>query len=257
MTISTTPDKKKPVWRRWWAAAFWLILWQLAAMALGQEILLASPTAVLYRLSQLALHREFWSAVLFSFSRITLGFLLACAAGTLLAGLSARFPLVKELAAPLMGAVKSTPVASFIILVLIWVPSRSLSVVISFLMVTPILYSNVLEGCGRMDRKLSQMADVFQVSFPRQLRYLYLPQLTPFFRSACASGLGLCWKAGVAAEVIGLPDGSMGERLYEAKIYLETPDLFAWTLTIILVSRLFEKCFLFLLDCLTALLERV
>ena len=131
---------------------------------------------------------------------------------------------------------------------LVWVPSRNLSVVISFLMVAPIVYQNVLGGISNMDHKLTEMADVFQVPFARRLRYLYLPQVAPFFRSACAVGLGLCWKSGVAAEVIGLPDGSIGERLYEAKVYLDTPDLFAWTLVIVLVSIAFEKLFLFLLD---------
>lgn len=86
---------------------------------------------------------------------------------------------------------------------------------------------------------------------------MYLPQILPFFRSACAAGLGLCWKAGIAAEVIGLPDGSIGERLYEAKVYLETPDLFAWTLVIVLVSLLFERLFLFLLGKGMSRLERL
>ena len=226
----------------------WLLLWQLGAMALNQKILLVSPVQVVARLWQLLPQGEFWSAVGFSFLRITLGFLLACVVGTALGVLASRFRVVRDLCAPLMATVKSIPVASFIILVLIWVPSRNLSVVISFLMVAPIVYQNVLGGISNMDHKLTEMADVFQVPFARRLRYLYLPQVAPFFRSACAVGLGLCWKSGVAAEVIGLPDGSIGERLYEAKVYLDTPDLFAWTLVIVLVSIAFEKLFLFLLD---------
>ena len=226
----------------------WLLLWQLGAMALNQKILLVSPVQVVARLWQLLPQGEFWAAVGFSFLRITLGFLLACVVGTALGVLASRFRVVRDLCAPLMATVKSIPVASFIILVLIWVPSRNLSVVISFLMVAPIVYQNVLGGISNMDHKLTEMADVFQVPFARRLRYLYLPQVAPFFRSACAVGLGLCWKSGVAAEVIGLPDGSIGERLYEAKVYLDTPDLFAWTLVIVLVSIAFEKLFLFLLD---------
>ena len=226
----------------------WLLLWQLGAMALNQTILLVSPVQVVARLWQLLPQGEFWSAVGFSFLRITLGFLLACVVGTALGVLASRFRVVRDLCAPLMATVKSIPVASFIILVLVWVPSRNLSVVISFLMVAPIVYQNVLGGISNMDHKLTEMADVFQVPFARRLRYLYLPQVAPFFRSACAVGLGLCWKSGVAAEVIGLPDGSIGERLYEAKVYLDTPDLFAWTLVIVLVSIAFEKLFLFLLD---------
>ena len=262
MTTSTTSanagEKQKKTRRgvRLWAVAVWVIVWQLAAMALGQEILLVSPVSVLFRLAQLLPHWDFWSAILFSFWRITLGFLAACLVGTVLAVLSSRFSPVRDLTAPLMSVVKSIPVASFIILVLIWVPSRNLSVVISFLMVTPIVYANVLGGISSMDHKLTQMADVFQVPFPRRLRYLYLPQVAPFFRSACAVGLGLCWKAGIAAEVIGLPDGSIGERLYEAKVYLATQDLFSWTVVIVLVSLVFEKCFLFLLDRAVTRLEQ-
>ena len=253
MTTSTTPakpEKPHPLRRlaRWWGALVWLLLWQLGAMALNQKILLVSPVQVVARLWQLLPQGEFWAAVGFSFLRITLGFLLACVVGTALGVLASRFRVVRDLCAPLMATVKSIPVASFIFLVLVWVPSRNLSVVISFLMVAPIVYQNVLGGISNMDHKLTEMADVFQVPFARRLRYLYLPQVAPFFRSACAVGLGLCWKSGVAAEVIGLPDGSIGERLYEAKVYLDTPDLFAWTLVIVLVSIAFEKLFLFLLD---------
>lgn len=260
MTTSTTPDKRikthSAAIKKLLSAAFWVVIWQLAAVTMGQEILLASPVSVLRRLLQLIPNRDFLNAVLFSFSRIICGFLLACIFAALLAALSSRFTLVKELTSPLISAIKSTPVASFIILVLLWVPSKNLSVVISFLMVTPIIYSSVLGGIAAMDRNLSEMAEVFRVPFIRRLRCLYLPQVMPYFRSACAAGLGLCWKAGIAAEVIGLPDGSIGERLYEAKIYLETPDLFAWTIVIILISLLFERVFMLLLDAFMALLRR-
>lgn len=263
MTTSTTapeaagkPHKPTFPWRKCLAAAFWLAVWQLAAMALGQEILLVSPVSVFLRLTELVPTGDFWGAVGFSFLRITVGFLLACVLGTGLGALSDRFALARELITPLMSAIKSTPVASFIILVLLWVPSRNLSVVISFLMVTPIVYVNILGGLQHRDPQLAEMARVFQVPAGRRLRYLTLPQVAPFFRSACAAGLGLCWKAGVAAEVIGLPKGSIGERLYQAKIYLDTPDLFAWTAVIILVSLVFERVFLRLLDAGLARLER-
>lgn len=260
MTTSTTPDKNriicKATIKKLAAAVFWLAVWQVAAVALRQEILLASPVSVIKKLCSLLPQADFWQAVMFSFSRIISGFLLACVVGVCLAALSARFTLVRTLAAPLIGAIKSTPVASFIILVLLWVPSKNLAVVISFLMVTPIIYTNTLGGISSMDKKLSEMALVFRVPFWRRLRCVYLPQIMPYFRSACAAGLGLCWKAGIAAEVIGLPNGSIGERLYEAKIYLETPELFAWTLVIILVSLLFERIFLLVLDWASARLER-
>lgn len=125
-----------------------------------------------------------------------------------------------------MAAVKAVPVASFIILILIWVPSRNLSIVISFLMVLPVIYTNVLNGIRSTDPKLLEMARVFRIPLFRRIRYIYLSQLLPFLRTGFSLSLGLCWKAGVAAEVIGIPKGSIGEKLYEAKVYLETPDLF-------------------------------
>ena len=188
--------------------------------------------------------------------RILGGFLLACVLAVALAALSARLRWVRDLLSPLVAVVKAVPVVSFIILALIFFSSENLSLLISALMVFPPVYLNVLEGIGHTDVQLLEMARVFRVPLARQLRGIYLPAVLPYFRSAVSLGLGLCWKSGAAAEVIGLPDGSIGERLYEAKVYLNTPDLFAWTVVIVLVSLVFEKLFLFLLDRLVARLER-
>lgn len=240
-----------------WAVLVWLLIWQLGAIAMDQQILLVSPIAVLMRLGTLAVEPSFWKAVGFSLLRITGGFFLGAAVGTVLAALSARLRRVEELLAPLLLAVKSIPVASFIILSLILFSSRNLSVLISFLMVLPVLYEGVLGGIRAMDKQMLEMAQVFQTPAPRRVRYVYLPQVLPYFRAACASALGLCWKSGIAAEVIGMPTGSIGERLQQAKIYLDTPDLFAWTLVIVLVSLAFERLFLALLQIATRYLGRM
>lgn len=240
-----------------WAIAVWLVIWQMASMWIGQEILLVSPVSVFVRLLQLIPTGTFWRSILSSVTRIAGGFLLAAAFGVLAAGLAVRFRRVEEFLRPFVLTVKAIPVASFVILVLIWVPSKNLSVVISFLMVFPILYTNVLEGEKQMDKKLTEMAQVFALSPSVRLRYLYLPQILPYFRTGCRVGLGLCWKAGVAAEVIGIPDPSIGEQLYNAKVYLNTPDLFAWTVVIVALSLLFERIFLYLVDRVAAATERM
>ncbi len=238
---------------RLWAVAVWLLAWQLASMVLAAawphgRLLLASPLVSLRRLGELAATAAFWQAVGWSSLRILGGFLLSCAAAAVLAVPAARKAWVRELLAPPVAAVKATPVASFIILALVWLDSRRLPLFIAFLMVFPTVYLNLLEGIRQTDRKLLEMARVFRVPFGRQLRDIYLPQVLPYFRSAASLGLGLCWKAGVAAEVIGLPKGSMGERLYTAKVYFQTPDLFAWTAAIVAVSAVFERLFLKLVD---------
>ena len=155
---------------------------------------------------------------------------------------------IDELLEPLVQTVKAVPVASFIILVLIWVSPENLSVIISFLMVFPVIYTNVRDGIRSMDPRLAEMAEVFEIPVLLRVRYIYASQVLPFFRAGCSLALGLCWKSGIAAEVIGLPENTIGENLYNAKIYLNTPDLFAWTLVIVAVSVLFEKVFLKLID---------
>ena len=234
---------------RLWAAAFWLLVWQGASMALAAayphgRLLLASPLDALARLLELLPTAAFWGTVGGSALRILGGFLLSCAAAVLCAAMAARFRRVRELLAPLVAAVKAVPVVSFIILALVWLRGSQLSLVIAALMVFPAVYGSVLTGILETDRQLLEMARVFRVPFRRTLTGIWLPQVLPYFRSAASLGLGLCWKSGVAAEVIGLPAGTIGERLYTAKVYFQTPDLFAWTAVILAVSVLLERLFL-------------
>ena len=186
------------------------------------------------------------------------GFLLACGAGTGCAALAARFRRFRELLTPMLAVIKAVPVMSFIILAFLWLPDkRYLSLLIAFLMVFPVVCGNVLTGIRETDRQLLEMARVFRVPLSRRLTGIYLPQIMPYFRSAASAGLGLCWKSGVAAEVIGLADGTLGEKLYQSKIYFEVPELFAWTVVIVAASAAFEKLFLYLLDLLWERLGRL
>ena len=243
--------------RRLWAAAFWLIVWQVAAMAVGQRLLLASPVETLLRLLQLIRTAAFWQSALFSMGHILLGFGLAVALSITFSALAARFTAVRELLSPPLAVIRSVPVASFVIVALIWIPSRRLSVLISFLIALPVLYEGVLAAISRTDPQLLEMAHVFRMSPVNRLIHLYLPAVLPHFRAAAVTAMGLAWKSGVAAEVIGVPGGSIGEKLYKAKVYLATPDLFAWTLTIVLLSLLCTRALSLLLDLLQRRLERM
>ena len=226
------------------AIAFWLIVWEIASLLIGEELFLPSPLSVAARLIASIGEGVFWTSILFTLSRILLGFILSLLAAAAAAVLSYRFRLFSILADPLVRIIRATPVASIVILVLVWVRSRNLSVVISFLMVFPIIYTNILEGLRNTDRDLLEAAAVYRMTAMRKARYIYFPSLMPFIESAVSISLGLAWKSGIAAEVIGLPSGSIGERVYEAKIYLSTPDLFAWTVVIIVLAFIFEHVFL-------------
>mgnify|MGYP002546260723 CR=1 FL=1 len=225
---------------------FWLAVWQVGAMLLGQELLLVSPVRAAGRLLELIPTEGFLRSVAFSSGRILGGFGLGLTCGTLLALLAGKFRFVRTLLAPLVAAVKAVPVASITVLALVWVSSRNLSVLVTFLIALPVVYSNMLESLGSMDPKLTEMAELYHISGWKRFAGVYLSQLLPGFCSAAKLAIGLSWKSGAAAEVIGIPSGSIGEKLYEAKVYLETADLFAWTIAVILLSWLSEKLFLFL-----------
>lgn len=224
-----------------------LLLWQIVSMAVGLDMLLASPIQVAHRLLTVWHEKSFLSTILFSMKRVFLGFILAFSLGTVLGVLSGRFKAAEYLLWPYVVAFKSVPIASFIILCLIWLSSKQLTVFITFLIAFPVIYGNVLEGIKSTDHDLKEMCSLFKVPWRRRFLYVYLPSVKPYLISACSVAAGMAWKAGVAAEIIGVVKGSIGEKLYEAKIYLQSADLFAWTIIIILLSVFMEKAFLFLL----------
>lgn len=228
------------------AIAFWLAVWEIASLLIGEDLFLPSPISVLEALAASAVDLSFWSAVLFTLERIILGFIISLSSAVILAFLSYRWRILGILLEPIVKVVRATPVASIVILILVWVRSRNLSVVISFMMVFPVVYQNVLKGLCNTDRNLIEMADAYRIRTLKRIRYIYLPYLVPYLESAISISLGLAWKSGIAAEVIGLPDGSIGERVYEAKIYLSMPDLFASTVTVIILAFVFERVFLYL-----------
>ena len=251
-TIRNNPAKQKKVKTKkqkaiaaTCAVAFWLLVWHVVSLCVGSELVLVSPVKVVQTL--FTVDPDFLKTVWYSAARILGGFFTALTLGTVLGWVASRFWVVETLLRPITAVIKATPVASFIILVLLWFSGKNLSVIISMLMVFPVIYMNVLEGIRSADEKLLEMAQVFRLSVGKKLLYIYLPAVAPFFVSACSVSLGLCWKSGIAAEVIGTPDGSIGAVFYQAKIFLQTSELLAWTVVVVAVSVAFEKLFMFLL----------
>ncbi len=228
--------------------AVWIAIWQGVYAAVGHDVLFASPAQVFIRLLIMVRLPEFWQTILYSLGRILAGLFLGIAAGVALAVLTSLSPLVSEFFSPLIGMVKSTPVTSFIVLAMLWITRGRVPVFISFLMVLPVIWSNVSEGIRRRDVRLREMAGVFRMRRIARLRLVDMPMVLPYFMAAFNSALGLAWKAGITAEVLSNPDFSIGGKIYDAKIYLETVDLFVWTAVLIVVSVLLEKAFRLLIQ---------
>ncbi len=231
-----------------------LTVWQVASVLLGSEILLVSPVKALSRMIVLVGEKEFFSTLLFTFLRIAVGFFGGLTLGVVLAVLAGRYKIIEYLLWPYMITVKSVPVASFVIIALLWFSASWLSSFVSFLIVLPIVYTNLLSGIRATDKRLVEMADVFRMPKINRIRFIYFPSVKPFLLSGTRLSVGLAWKAGVAAELIGIPEGSIGERLYFSKLFLDTADMIAWTVVVIVISVLFEKLFML---ALTKISERI
>ncbi len=244
MTTSTTQNKSpKKTTKKVLAAVFWIAVWYFAASSVGQELIIPTPLAVVKTLFSLAGQSVFWQAAFLSLLRIFGGYLIGIAAGAVLAVLTTRFELMDALFSPLIGIVRATPVASFIILALLWINHSVVPALMSTLMVVPIVWGSLCTAIKETDHELLEMAKVYRFKASKLLRLVYIPSALPAFKSACNTSIGLAWKSGIAAEVLCLPRLSVGTYLYYSKIYLETPALFAWTAVVIILSFALEKLF--------------
>ncbi len=224
-----------------------LTFWQFAAMFIHQKILLVSPIEVFLRLLTIWQESDFFPAIWFTLYHIAGGFGLGLILGIICAFAAYRFSWIKTLLWPWVVTVKSVPVASFVVICLIWLTPTNLSIFISFLISWPMIYQNILTGLKQMDPQMLEMASLFRLSPMRRLRYIIIPELKSYLFSAVSVSIGMAWKAGVAAEIIGIPNGSIGKALHNAKIWLDTDDLLAWTVIIVIISVLSEKLVLYAL----------
>ncbi len=232
--------RSKDFLRRALIGAFWIGIWWAIALAVGLPKLLPGPGETALAFARLCGTDTFWRSVGFTLLRVAMGYLLAVAAGVLLAVGCHWVKGLDALLSPLRTVIRATPVSSFILLVWLWLKRAHVPVFISFLMVLPIIWTATQEALGAVDGDLKEMARMYRFSRWKKLRYLYAPSVRPAFMAACMTGLGFAWKSGIAAEVIALTPDSVGKHLSDAKNYLEYPDLFAWTLTVILLSMALE-----------------
>lgn len=226
--------------RRFIPLFFWVAVWEIAAWRVGNILLFPNPRAVVQALWELLKTRAFYTSTWHSLWNVLSGILSATILGACLAVATHRVKIIHDLTLPFMTVVKATPVASFIVLFLIWIGSAKVPSVISFLIVLPVVWTNLDEGLARQDKNLLQVTQIYKFSWTKKLKLLTVPSIKPYFISAIRTSLGLAWKAGIAAEIIAMPRGTIGTMMGKAKQYLNTEEMFAWTLTVILLSLVLE-----------------
>lgn len=222
------------------SALFWIAVWAAAAYGAGSSLILPSPAETFGRLLSLLGEGDFWLTTSKSLLRITAGTVAGVAAGVLSAAISCSARPAETLMKPAVTVIRATPVASFIIIAMLWIGRGNLPSFISFLMVFPIIYTNTLTGLREVGEEEKNIAVLFELTPAGKIRYIYSPAVRPYFLAAAKTATGLSWKAGIAAEVLAFSPDSIGRKLSESKNYLETVDLFAWTAVVVILSLVFE-----------------
>ncbi len=223
------------------ALAFWLFIWEVLARNLDADFIFPTVGATLHALFSLLGTAIFYKSVAFSLLRVLLGFIFGLVFGAALALLAHYIPLLDALISPMMSVVKATPVASFIMVLWCFIGASPVPIVIGALMVSPLIYHNLRNALKAENRELLEICEIYAVKGRKRFCYLYLPVLLEFLIPATVAGMGLCWKASVAAEIIAYTKNSIGREIYLSKAFLEGADLFAYTLIVILLSLFFER----------------
>ena len=219
----------------------WLAVWEIAAQIVDHVYFLPSVGQTLNSLLSIISSKGFFKRIIFTLLRVISGLVIGIIAGATLAALSYRFPIVKAILSPIISVIKSTPVASLIIIVWVLMDGNSLAVLIAFMMVMPIIWQNLLDGFDSISKDLSELCDAFGFSFIKRFKLLIFPALMKYFIPAIITATGLAWKSEIAAEIIVNTITSIGQSINEAKSNFDTPTVFAWTLIVIIFSITLEK----------------
>ena len=220
---------------------FWCSLWGCAAFIIDKPLLLPSPIAVTVRIGELMSIPQFWIVTALSLTRITIGIIAAIFLGIIFAVLTSNSGFMNDLLSPIQTITKVTPVASFILLVLIWIDRDLVPAIISGIMVLPVVWNNVSAGVKNIDQNLIEMAQSYKISRRIKMKRIVIPSIMPYFLSSVQTSIGIGWKAGIAAEVLTVPTLSIGKMIADSKLYMETVDLFSWTIIVIVISLVIEK----------------
>ncbi|MFZ7122016.1 MAG: ABC transporter permease [Eubacteriaceae bacterium] len=222
---------------------FWILVWQIISFLVGNDLILPSPYSTITELYNLIGTYDFWLIIFNSLMRIVIGFVLSSVLGILWGVLCGLSKTIYSMSYPIIIVIKSTPVASIIILILLWVSKSFTPILVCLLLCFPIVWTNVYEGMSNVDNKLLQMARIYKVSNFNTIINIYLPWIRPYAVAGMITSLGMAWKVSITAELLSGTDYSIGRMIYNSKIYLETQQLFAWTLVIIILSYLIEISF--------------
>ena len=232
---------KNSITKRVIIISIWIAIWAILSRLINNSIVLTGPVGVMKSLVENMFTRDFFVICINSSLKIISGFLVSLLAGMILGSIGSRSDNFRDFLSPAVNVIKVVPVASFVVLLLIWAGADALSFYISLLIVFPHIYIATISGIQSADKRILSMAEDYQYSMKNKIIYIYKDSTLPYIISAVRVSFGMAWKSGVAAEVIGMASHTLGERIYMSKIYLDTSGLFSWTIVVVILSYIFER----------------
>lgn len=217
-----------------------IILWKILSVFVGKEVIVPSPESTFHKMVQIIMGKDFFVIVLSTIIRTLVSFFLSLVLALILGLLSFISKRVSFVVDPIVSIIRSTPTMAIIILALIWLGGEKSPIFIGFIVVFPILYSNVVEGFNNIDVNLIEMAKIYDVSKKEIVTNIYIPSIRNYLLAGINAALGLNFKVMISAEVMGQPKYAMGTNLFIQKINLEMSGVFAWAIILILIATFFD-----------------
>ncbi len=244
-TKQTKPSILKKIIKTVLIATFWILIWEAASRLVSRNnelmlLILPSPFTVFKKWTEIAFTQAFIKAEILTLARIFIGFFIGVVLGFFIGILTHISGLAYSLLSPILKIIRAVPVVAIIILMYLFFDSSTLPIIIVSLMVLPIIWQTVHDGLNNTDKSLLEMSKAFNLSNSKTLLNVKIPSITPNLITSCVNALGLAWKSGVAAEVICLPNISLGTMLWHSKGSIDFDEVYAVTLTVVVLSIIIE-----------------
>lgn len=217
------------------------VAWQLLSWQMAQPQLIPSFPDLVRALLRLVYTPGFLVSIGTTCLRACVGLLLSLAAASITAFLLNRSEAIRFLFMPWLSLLRSVPVISFILLALIFLNPEMIPLLIAFLTMYPLLTENLLKGLMNRRDSWKILARQFHLNAWNRLFQINYPQLQPYLFSGLASAVGFGWRAIIMGEVLSQCVDGIGKRMKEAQVFIDVPELIAWTLVAIVLSWLTDK----------------
>lgn len=234
--------------KKLWIIIGWIIVWHIIYVIVNKPILIPSPFNTIKALIEMTKQKQFYLDAGFTVIRVVTGVAVSMGIGSSTALVSYFFPLFKDILHPMVKLIQSTPVMAIIIVALVWFPSIYVPIFVCFLMCYPIAYNHTLTGLYSVDKDLLEMSKIYAVKKRYIITDIYLPHLRGATISILHLSMGMAWKVVIAAEVLAAAKKSIGYNMLNAKVYLETEQLFAWIIIIVFLSSVGESISIHLME---------